>query len=115
MDQHQIVHHVGVGVLLGGRAVGGPSCVSDPDGAGDRGVFEACFELVEFAFGTSTLEAFAVKDGDACAIISAVFLATQTVEENSAALTVTDIGYDATHGSSRDRESLNESSIPSTR
>ena len=58
---------VGVGVFFGGTAVGGPTGVSDAEGAGD-GVGEEDFgEVAEFAGGAAELELgwFAVEGGAA--------------------------------------------------
>ena len=69
-----VMHHderagavaMGVGVLLGGAAVGGPAGVADAEGAGDGAGGDDGLEVAELAGGAAQLEALrAAGDGDA--------------------------------------------------
>ena len=57
---------VGVGVLLGGAAVGGPAGVADAEGAGDGAGGDGGLKIAELAGGAAQLQALrAAGDGDA--------------------------------------------------
>ena len=57
---------VGVGVLLGGAAVGGPAGVADAEGAGDGAGGDGGLKIAQLAGGAAQLQALrAAGDGDA--------------------------------------------------
>src|SRR5277367_2066917 len=74
---------VGVGVLFGGAAVGGPAGVADAEGAVDGGVSEDGFEIAELAGGSAELHAvWTTGYGDAGGVVAAVLEAAQTFDDD---------------------------------
>src|SRR6266852_4661826 len=74
---------VGVGVLFGGAAVGGPAGVADAEGAVEGGVGDDGFEVAELAGGAEEGEAFGASGyGDAGGIVAAVFEAAQAFNDD---------------------------------
>ena len=90
---------VGVGVLFGGAAVGGPAGVADAVGAVDGVVVEDVFEVAELAGGAAELEAVAIAgDGDAGRVVAAVLEAAQSLNDDGDDFsTVADVTDDAAH------------------
>jgi hypothetical protein len=89
---------VGVRVLFGGAAVGGPAGVADAVSALD-GVFgEDVGEVAELAGGSPELERMAAAGyGDAGGVISAVFEAGEALHDHRNACFWTDVSDDSTH------------------
>ena len=74
---------VGVGVLFGGAAVGGPAGVADAEGAVDGAVGDDVFEVAELAGGAAQCEAVgAAGYGDAGGVVAAVFEAAQAFNDD---------------------------------
>ncbi len=90
---------MGVGVLFGGAAVGGPAGVADAEGAVDGILVEDFFELAEFAGGATELEAVAIAtDGDARRVVAAIFEAAQSLDDDGDDFrTVADVTDNAAH------------------
>ena len=95
---------VGVGVLFGGAAVGGPAGVADAEGALD-GVFgEDVGEVAEFAGGAAKLERVGdaigrgAGDGDAGGVIAAVLEAGEALHDDVDGGFGADVTNDSAHG-----------------
>ena len=95
---------VGVGVLFGGAAVGGPAGVADAEGAGDGALGEDGFEVAEFARCAAELECSvgAAGDGDAGRVVAAVFEAAQAFDDDGDGGIRANVSDDSTHGTSLD-------------
>ena len=93
---------VGVGVLFGGTAVGGPAGVADAEGAVERIVGDEGFEVAEFAGGAAELHdaVGGSSDGDACGVIAAVFEAAQAFDDDGHGGIGANVSDDSTHGTS---------------
>lgn len=64
---------VGVGVLFGGGAVGGPACVGDTDASAYRGGLELSFQCRNFARCANSADFIIVDEGDARTVVTTVF------------------------------------------
>jgi hypothetical protein len=90
---------VGVGVLFGGPAVGGPAGVADAEGAVYGGVGDDGFEVAELAGGSAQEQAFGASGyGDAGGVVAAVFEAAETFNDDGD----DGLGADVTNDSTRD-------------
>ncbi len=90
---------MGVRVLLGGAAVGGPAGVSDAVGAVDGVGGDDVLEIDELAGGAAELEAGGgAGDGDAGGVVAAVFEAAQAFNDDGDDGLLADIANDSTHG-----------------
>ena len=89
---------VGVSVLFGGPAVGGPPGVADAEGAFDGGVSDGDFEVAEFSRGSAESEAFgAAGYCDAGGVVAAVFEAAEAFNDDGDDGLGPDITDDSTH------------------
>ena len=92
---------VGVGVLLGGAAVGGPASVADAEGALDGTGGENGLEVAELAGGAAELEAGGASgDGYAGGVIAAVFEAAQAFDDDGDGGVGANISDDSAHKTS---------------
>ena len=93
---------VGVGVLLGGAAVGGPAGVADAEGAGERVGGEDCFEVAKLAGGSAELHdaVGGAGDGDAGEVVAAVFEAAEAFDDDGDGRIRANVSNDSTHGTS---------------
>ena len=92
---------VGVGVLFGGAAVGGPAGVADAEGAVDGAVGDDGFEVAELAGGAAEFEAGGVAGyGDAGGVVAAVLEAAQAFNDDGDDGLRTNVTDDSTHGMS---------------
>ena len=81
-DQGSRAVAVGVGVLFGGAAVGGPAGVADAEGAVYRRLLDDGFEVAELAGGAAKFKAgWASSDGDAGGVVAAVFEAAKAFND----------------------------------
>ena len=101
---------VGVGVLFGGAAVGGPAGVADAEGAVEGMVAQDFFEIAELAGGAADFEESGVgaADGDAGRVVAAVFEAAQALDDDGDDFLTADVANNSAHDwilceASRDR------------
>ena len=73
---------MGVGVVLGGPAVGGPSGVAHAQVAGHGIGPQFGVQAAELALGPHHLQFMAVQDGQAGRVITPVFQTAQTVHDD---------------------------------
>ena len=99
VDDGDAAADVGVGVDLGGRAVGGPAGVADAGGAGERLPLEAGREAVELALRAPALEGAASERGHARAVVAAVLEAAQGLEQQGCRRPLADHAHDTAHRS----------------
>ena len=90
---------VGMGVLFGGTAVGGPAGVADAEGAGEGVVGDEGFEVAELAGGAAELHVAVggAGDGDAGGVIAAVFEAAQAFDDDGHGRIGANVSDDSTH------------------
>src|ERR1700722_10329485 len=94
---------VGVGVLFGGAAVGGPAGVADAVGPVEGRVGDDGFQVPELAGGSAELEGVAGSGyGDAGGVVAAVLEAAQAFNDDGDDRLRSDISDDSTHGTSLD-------------
>jgi hypothetical protein len=72
---------VGMGIALGGRAMGRPAGMADARRAGEGPALEHGGEIAELALGAAAIDAGAVERGDAGAVIAAIFEAAERFED----------------------------------
>ena len=96
-DRASGVVAVRVGVFLGGPAVRGPAGVADAVFAGERFGGERVFQAAELAGAAPDFDAAVVDDRDAGGIVSAVFEAAQTLDQNRHDLFRADVPDDPAH------------------
>ena len=89
---------MGVGVLFGGAAVGGPARVPDAVGAFQRRLGDNLFEITKFARSAANFH-FSVLgyDGDARGIVATVLQLTQTFDDNGNNLLGPDVADYSAH------------------
>ena len=102
-----VVHHhdapgaisVGVGILLGGTAMGGPPRMADAERAFEGMVAQHFFQVVQLARGPRHRELIASRaaDGDSGRIIAAVFEAPQPLDNDRNDFLRADIANNAAH------------------
>ena len=91
---------VGVGILIGGRAVGGPAGMADAELAGDGLVVdEAGQALIQFAYFFANGQTAFREHGEARAVVAAILQAPQRFQQNGRRCFLTDVSDDAAHGS----------------
>jgi hypothetical protein len=99
---------VGVGVLFGGAAVGGPAGVADAEGSMEGVVGDDGLEVAELAGGAAELEyalavgAGSTGDGDAGGVIAAVLETAQAFEDDRDDGFWADVTNDSAHAMSVD-------------
>ena len=84
-------------VYFGRRAVSGPAGMTDPNRSRQRFIGDERFEVNEFTLRPSALDRAVGKGGDARRVISPIFQAPQSVDEQRGDLSVADDADDATH------------------
>ena len=89
---------VGVGVLLGWPAVGGPARVSHAPLAGERLPGQALGQIAELAGRAPALQHASGHDRDARRVVTAVLEAAQAVENYGDGVAPADVPHDAAHG-----------------
>ena len=91
---------VGVGVLFGGAAVGGPAGVADAEGAVERdaraGRLRGCASLPG-ARRSSSVALVGAADGDAGRVVAAVFEAAQALDDDGNDFLWADVTDDSAH------------------
>src|SRR5690606_29548376 len=99
VDYGQPFGHMGVGVVFGRFAVGGPAGVGDAQVAVDGFFLQGIFQLDDLADGAGAFDAVAGgQDGDAGGVIAAVFEATQAFYEDGGDVAFGDGAYYSAHG-----------------
>ena len=95
---------VGVGVLFGGAAVGGPAGVADAEGAGEGVVGDEASRLRSLPGARRSCDGAVggSGDGDAGGVIAAVFEAAQAFDDDGHGGIGADVSDDSTHGTSVD-------------
>ena len=99
---------VGVGVLFGGAAVGGPAGVADAEGAVDGASGDDGLEVAQLAGSAAELQAAgavargATGDGDAGGVVAAVFQAAQAFDDDGDDRLRADVSNDSAHIKSLD-------------
>src|SRR5712692_5259378 len=89
---------MGMGVLFGGAAVGGPAGVSDAVGAVERLEADHFFEVPQLAFGAADLQAFAVSgDRDSRRVVAAILQLSEALNDDGDDLLLAHISHDAAH------------------
>ena len=73
VNHRDVIGGMGVRIILGRPAVGGPACMSDAGMTGERFSLQPRFKILEFAFGAAPLEMIAFQRGDAGGIVAAIF------------------------------------------
>ena len=68
-------------VILGRPAMCRPAGVTDADGAGERLLEQALFQIFQFAFGAAARELPALERGDARGVIAAIFEPLQRIDQ----------------------------------
>jgi hypothetical protein len=97
MHHRDLLHLVGMGVGLGGAAVGSPAGVADAHLAGQRLQAQQLVQLQQFAHAAADGQAVFPDDRHARGIIPPVFQALQAVQDNGHGLLGTQIADDAAH------------------
>ena len=93
----------GMGVALGGLAVGRPARVADADRARQRLAAEPRLEVHKLALGAPALDVAVDQGGDAGRIVAAIFQALQRLDQQGGDGSLADDSDDAAHGRSRPR------------
>src|SRR4249919_3675271 len=89
---------VRVGVLFARTPVGGPASVADPVGAVEWLETDRFFQIAQLAFGAANLQPFPVAGhSDPGRIISAIFQATQTIDDDRHHALFPDVSNDPAH------------------
>ena len=98
-----VVHHrqlfggVGVGVVLGGAAMGGPARVPDADGAVQRLLGKQRFEIAQLALGAPAGQLAVFQRGEPRRIIATIFEPLERVDERTGDRTLAKNADNATH------------------
>src|SRR5271168_3609653 len=79
MNDSDVFGGVGMRVVFGRLAVGGPACVADTGVTLERSLFQPRFEIPELAFGAAAFETVAFQRRNARGIIAAIFEALERV------------------------------------
>lgn len=102
---HSVVHEcqlpsrveVRVGVLIGGFSVSGPAGVADAESSGRRLLRHEFSERSDSPGALTCLDVLTVNDRNPCGIVTAIFKAAQTVEQDGSCLRTSDVSNNATH------------------
>jgi hypothetical protein len=98
-DRHALAAHVGMGVALGGDAVGGPAGVGDAEAAGERFVVQAGLEFADLAHGADALDVAVVHaHGDTGGVVTAIFQAPQALHQDGDDVALSDGSDNSAHG-----------------
>src|SRR5260370_30416059 len=85
-------------VFLSGPAVRGPASVADAVGAVDRVYADGFFQVAQLAGSSAYRQmVIAIVDCDAGGIVTAVFQAAETIEDDGDSLSIPDVADDAAH------------------
>ena len=87
----------GMGVALGGLAVGRPARVADADRARQRLAAEPRLEVHKLALGAPALDVAVDQGGDAGRIVAAIFQALQRLDQQGGDRRLADDSDDAAH------------------
>jgi hypothetical protein len=99
-----VMHHgeaggdVGVGIALGGHAVGGPAGVGDADLGAQVGGIGLGGKLGDAADGAQALQLAVLEHGEAGGVVAPVFELAQALEQHGNDVATGNGGNDATHG-----------------
>ena len=88
---------VGVGVQVGGLAVGGPAGMPDTDGTRQGCVLQLVLQIAKAALRLHQMDHALIHHRYACAVITAIFQAGQPLQQNGLRLLTADIAYNAAH------------------
>src|SRR3989442_1221083 len=91
---------VGVGVLLGGTAVGGPARVADAGRADQRPRVEDALEHLDPAGGAPHVKSALVEHRDARGVVASILEPLQPLDDDADRALVTDVADDPTHDAS---------------
>src|SRR2546423_625799 len=97
---------VGMGVFLGGPAVGGPAGVADAVGAVDGRFLQGFFEIAELAGGTANFELAVLNDSDTGRVIAAIFELAESFNDDRYNFFRADVADNAAHGAGLLRQPL---------
>ena len=90
---------VRVGVLVRGRAVGGPAGVADGHGGvGEGALRDLTFKVCDLACAFAPFDGPLAGDCHPRGVISAVLKSTQAVQHHVESVTFSDVSNDSTHG-----------------
>ncbi len=89
---------MGMGIDVGGRAMGGPAGVANADATGNRfGLQQRRETLADASHPLAHGEAIAVQHGHSGAVVAAIFQPAQPFQQDGRRRLFTDISDDATH------------------
>ena len=89
---------VRVGIFIGRNAVGGPARVADAESSGDGFRFQETRDaVVNFALPFAQEQAAFVQQGNARAVVAAIFQPAQSFEQDGRGRLFSDVSNDATH------------------
>jgi hypothetical protein len=97
VDHRHPLEGVGVGVLVGGAAVGGPAGVADAGGARHRLDREAGDEVLQLPLGPHHLEPARPDGGDARRVVATVLEPCKPAEQHVSRAAGADVSDDSTH------------------
>src|SRR6185437_3393215 len=101
-DDFALAVAMGMGVLLGGPAMGGPARVADAVAAFERLLADALFQVAQLALGAPHFEAqgggaAVLHNGNAGRVVAAVLEALQAIEDDRDHALIADVADDAAH------------------
>ncbi len=88
---------MGVGVDLGGLAVGGPARVADPEAAVEGMAAQRAFQLLDAAHFLDHREALAVEHGNPARIVTPVLETVQPLQQERLGFLIPNIGNNSAH------------------
>jgi hypothetical protein len=89
---------MGMGVAVGGDAMGRPSGMSDPQASLNRFVGQILLQPGDLALGLSDDQSLAVHDGKPRRVVSPVFEALEARDKHPGGIPRANVAYDPTHG-----------------
>src|SRR5438552_1539069 len=100
-DERTAAVGVGVGVVVGRPAVGGPPGVPDPDSAGERALAQDALKILDAPGRAPDLQRSRRREhGDTSRVIAAVLEALEALEDDADGALVSDVADDPTHSQS---------------
>src|SRR5262249_12227 len=100
VDDHErtAAVRVGMGVVVGRPAVGGPPGVPDPDGAGERALAQDALEVLDAPGRAPDLQRSRRREhGDTSRVIAAVLEALEALQDDAHGALVSDITDNPAH------------------
>src|SRR5439155_4998567 len=100
-DERTAAVGVGMGVVVGRPAVGGPAGMPDADGSGQRALAQDALEILDAPGRAPDLQRPRRRQhGDTSRVIAAVFEALEALQDDAHGTLVSDVADDPTHSQS---------------